>query len=37
VVALFLGGKKSGGITNLYIFARQDGRWVISGWKPIRQ
>ena len=37
VVALFLGGKKSGGITNLYIFARQDGRWVISSWKPIRQ
>jgi hypothetical protein len=37
VVALFLGGKKSGGITNLYIFARQEGRWVISSWKPIRQ
>jgi eukaryotic-like serine/threonine-protein kinase len=37
VIALFLGGKRSGGITNIYIFGRQDGRWVISSWKPLRK
>jgi len=36
VVALFLGGRRSGGITNIYLFARQERRWIISGWKPLK-